>query len=87
MEDIFSYFRGYLDHLTNQNFSPGRIRTMIFQYGPTAGHIRGLVADSLCKDEGIDVTAESVLVTVGCQEAMLLTLRLRAGLVSWRASA
>jgi (S)-3,5-dihydroxyphenylglycine transaminase len=47
----------------------------VFQYGPTAGRIRELIARSLRDDENIDVPAESIVVTVGCQEAMLLVLR------------
>ena len=43
----------------------------MFQYGPTAGQIRELIASSLREDENIDVPAESIVVTVGCQEAML----------------
>jgi (S)-3,5-dihydroxyphenylglycine transaminase len=75
VEDIFRHLRSYLDYLSQQGSSPARIRTMLFQYGPTAGHIRELVADSLRADEGIDVAPESIVVTVGCQEAMLLALR------------
>jgi (S)-3,5-dihydroxyphenylglycine transaminase len=75
VEDIFKHLRAYIEYLSEQGASPDRIRTTLFQYGPTAGHIRGLVADSLREDEGIDVPPESIVVTVGCQEAMLLTLR------------
>lgn len=75
VEQIFSYVRRYLDHLAQQGESPARIREALFQYGPTAGRIRELIAGSLRADEGIDVPAESIVVTVGCQEAMFLTLR------------
>ncbi|MEU5219886.1 aminotransferase class I/II-fold pyridoxal phosphate-dependent enzyme [Streptomyces sp. NPDC020807] len=74
-EQIFTYLRHYVDHLHRQGSSPEQIRTTLFQYGPTSGHIRELVADSLRKDEGIDVPPESVVVTVGAQEAMLLAVR------------
>lgn len=37
--------------------------------------VRGLVADWLRKDEGIDAAPETVAVTVGCQEAMVLAVR------------
>ncbi|MDQ0698843.1 (S)-3,5-dihydroxyphenylglycine transaminase [Streptomyces sp. W4I9-2] len=74
-EEIFGHIRRYLDHLAGQGNDPDSIRTAVYQYGPTAGHIRELIADSLRKDEGIDVPPESIVVTVGAQEAMLLTLR------------
>jgi (S)-3,5-dihydroxyphenylglycine transaminase len=74
-EQIFIHIRRYLDHLAEQGASPQEVRAAIFQYGPTAGTIRELIARSLREDEGIDVPAESIVVTVGCQEAMLLAVR------------
>lgn len=74
-EQIFSHLRGYLDHLAEQGSSPRQVRTAMYQYGPTAGQIREIIADSLRADEDIDVPAESLVVTVGAQEAMLLVLR------------
>ncbi len=74
-EQIFTYIRTYLDHLAAEGNSPGQIRSALFQYGPTAGQIRELIARSLRDDENVDVPAESIVVTVGCQEAMLLVLR------------
>src|SRR5205814_6339244 len=52
-----------------------QVRDMLFQYGPTAGRIQDLIAAALRADENIDVPPESIVVTVGCQEAMLLALR------------
>ncbi|MEU6431042.1 PLP-dependent aminotransferase family protein [Microbispora sp. NPDC046973] len=75
VEQIFTYIRRYLDHLAAGGDSPARIRDVLFQYGPTAGLIRELIAASLREDEGIDVPVESVVVTAGCQEAMFLVLR------------
>jgi (S)-3,5-dihydroxyphenylglycine transaminase len=74
-EQVITYIRGYLDHLAAQGKSPGEVRGAVFQYGPTAGQIRELIARSLRDDEDIDVPAESIVVTVGCQEAMFLVLR------------
>lgn len=74
-EEIFEHIRRYLDHLAKTGYTPGEIRDAVFQYGPTHGQIRELIADSLRKDEDIDVPPEAIVVTVGCQEAMLLTLR------------
>ncbi|MFA7767441.1 PLP-dependent aminotransferase family protein [Streptomyces sp. NPDC048723] len=74
-EQIFTQIRRYLDHLIEQGCSPQDIRTAMYQYGPTAGQIREIIADSLRADENVDVPAESIVVTVGAQEAMLLVLR------------
>jgi (S)-3,5-dihydroxyphenylglycine transaminase len=74
-EQIFTAIRRYLDHLAELGNSPEQIRAAMFQYGPTAGQIRELIAASLREDEGIEVPAESIVVTVGFQEAMLLALR------------
>lgn len=74
-EEIFAHLRRYLDHLADEGRSPEQIRTAMYQYGATAGQIRELIAESLRVDEGIDVPAESIVVTVGAQEGMLLVLR------------
>ncbi|MFF3641292.1 aminotransferase class I/II-fold pyridoxal phosphate-dependent enzyme [Streptomyces sp. NPDC002564] len=74
-EQIFTHLRRYLNHLQEQGSSPQQVRTALYQYGPTAGQIREIIADSLRADEDIDVPAESIVVTVGAQEAMLLVLR------------
>lgn len=65
----------YLRYLGDRGYSPRQIRDSLYQYGPTAGQIREVIADSLRVDENIDVPAESIVVTVGSQEAMLLALR------------
>jgi (S)-3,5-dihydroxyphenylglycine transaminase len=75
IEQIFTYLRGYLDHLAASGKSPGEVRDELFQYGPTAGRIQEVIASSLRADENIDVRPESIVVTVGCQEAMFLVLR------------
>ncbi|MGW0330962.1 aminotransferase class I/II-fold pyridoxal phosphate-dependent enzyme [Streptomyces sp. NPDC003011] len=74
-EELFGHIRRYLDHLAARGASADEVRTALYQYGPTAGRIRELIADSLRTDEGIDVPPESIVVTVGGQEAMLLSLR------------
>lgn len=74
-EEVIAHLRRYLDHLKDQGASPAQVRTAVYQYGPTAGQIRAIVADSLRGDEGIDVPAESIVVTVGAQEAMMLVVR------------
>ncbi|MFI9161959.1 PLP-dependent aminotransferase family protein [Kitasatospora aureofaciens] len=74
-EQLFGYLRRYLDHLAETGHSPAEVRSALFQYGPTAGRIREVIAESLRQDEGIDVPPESIVVTVGCQEAMFLAVR------------
>ncbi|MFC3576815.1 PLP-dependent aminotransferase family protein [Streptomyces yaanensis] len=75
IEEIFKHIRRYLEYLEDGGVSPADIRDALFQYGPTAGRIRDVIADSLHLDEGIDVSPESIVVTVGCQEAMFLAVR------------
>jgi (S)-3,5-dihydroxyphenylglycine transaminase len=74
-EEILTHIRRYMEHLAESGYSPGQVRDALFQYGPTGGIIRELIADSLRQDENIEVPPESIVVTVGCQEAMLLTVR------------
>jgi (S)-3,5-dihydroxyphenylglycine transaminase len=74
-EQIFAHIRRYLDYLEGNGLGPAQVRDAMFQYGPTAGRIRELIAASLAADEHIDVPPESIVVTVGCQEAMFLVLR------------
>jgi (S)-3,5-dihydroxyphenylglycine transaminase len=47
----------------------------MFQYGRTNGEIHDLIARTLANDEDLHVPAESVVVTVGAQEGMVLALR------------
>lgn len=44
------------------------------QYNRTNGLIRDLISDHLANDEGIHVSPESIIVTVGAQEAMAIAL-------------
>lgn len=75
VEQIFSSIRGYLDHLAAEGRSPAEIKDAVFQYGPAGGRIREVIAQWLRRDEGIDVAPESIVVTVGAQEAIVLALR------------
>jgi (S)-3,5-dihydroxyphenylglycine transaminase len=74
-DEIFRHINSYLDYLSEGGSSPAQIRDALFQYGPTAGRIRELIVNSLREDENIDVSPDSIVVTVGCQEAMFLALR------------
>lgn len=74
-DDLIRHLRTYLDHLERGGQSEAQIRDQLFQYGPTAGLIRDLIAGHLAAEEDIHVAPESIVVTVGAQEAMLITLR------------
>lgn len=53
-------------------------RTML-QYGPAQGVINEVVTRHLAVDEGIRTGPESIVITVGCQEAMFLVLKALRG--------
>ncbi len=61
--------------MRDKGFRPEQVRTALFQYGRTNGEIHELIARTVANDERIDVPPESVVVTVGAQEGMLLALR------------
>lgn len=73
--DLDRYLKIYLDHLTEQGMSDGQRDTALLQYGRTNGQLGRLIARMLDVDEGIRVPPESVMVTAGCQEAMIIALR------------
>jgi (S)-3,5-dihydroxyphenylglycine transaminase len=74
-EDIERHLATYTDHLRDAGRSPEQIRRQLMQYGRTNGFIHDLIARTLATDEGIDVPAEAIAVTTGCQEAMVIVLR------------
>ncbi|MGH3683141.1 MAG: PLP-dependent aminotransferase family protein, partial [Natronosporangium sp.] len=74
-DEVFAALHRYVGYLTERGATPQQVRRTLCQYGTTAGEIRELVAESLRADEGILAEPGSVVVTVGCQEAMLLVLR------------
>ncbi|MFF4380663.1 PLP-dependent aminotransferase family protein [Kitasatospora sp. NPDC001547] len=74
-EDVAGHLETYLAHLADRGLGRDAVRTALFQYGPTKGVINELVARSLANDEGLTVDPEALVVTVGAQEGMLLTLR------------
>ncbi|MFH8572542.1 PLP-dependent aminotransferase family protein [Streptomyces sp. NPDC017993] len=76
VERIGYYLDAYKRHLSEDlGRTPDEVRTMLFQYGRTNGQIHELVARTLRNDEGIDADPASLVVTVGCQEGMFITLR------------
>ncbi|WP_228985439.1 aminotransferase class I/II-fold pyridoxal phosphate-dependent enzyme, partial [Streptomyces sp. DH12] len=52
-----------------------QVRRTLFQYGATKGIVGDLIVRHLLLDEGITADEADVLVTTGCQEAMVLVLR------------
>ena len=74
-DDVDRYLKIYLAHLAEQGIGPEESSRRLLQYGRTNGQIGGLIARMLAVDEGITVPAEAVMVTAGCQEAMIIALR------------
>jgi (S)-3,5-dihydroxyphenylglycine transaminase len=75
-ELIPEYLAAYTNYLRNAlGYTRDQVRTNLFQYGRTNGHIHDLIARTIANDEGLSVPAESIVVTAGCQEGMLLVLR------------
>ncbi|GAB2631458.1 aminotransferase-like domain-containing protein [Kribbella swartbergensis] len=75
LEDLHTYLDLFADHLRSQGYDEPAVRRTIFQYGRTKGVVHDLIARNLALDEDIHVDPESIVVTVGCQEAMLLAVR------------
>jgi (S)-3,5-dihydroxyphenylglycine transaminase len=75
VEDVFTAMRRYLDDLIASGRTERAVRATLYQYGPSAGIIRELIANSLREDEGMDVAPGHIVVTVGAQEGMILALR------------
>ena len=70
------YLRAFCAYLrADRGMTDRQVARTLFQYGDTKGIITDLVARNLAVDEGIEVDPGSVVVTVGCQEAMFLVLR------------
>ncbi|MFJ2604291.1 PLP-dependent aminotransferase family protein [Streptomyces sp. NPDC087425] len=66
-------FTGYL--VQERGLTPVAARRLLQEYGPSRGIINDLVARALTLDHGLAVDASSIVVTAGCQEAMLLAVR------------
>ena len=75
VDDIDKHVQAYLTHLRERGLSEAQSRQLLTQYGRTNGHLGGLIARMLDVDEDIHVPDEAVMVTAGCQEAMVIALR------------
>lgn len=74
--DVDRYLRRYADYLSaERGMSADAVRRQVFQYGPSAGTIRELVVRFLARAEGIEADPRAVVMTTGCQEAMVVVLR------------
>lgn len=73
---IHDYIDTYCCYLKgDRGFSDAEVNQALFQYGRTKGIVHELIARQLRRDEGIAADPEAIVVTVGCQEAMFITLR------------
>ncbi len=76
IEDLHAYLDTFCEYLRDElGYDDAAVRRTVFQYGRTKGIVHRLVARNLLADEGITVDPEALVVTVGCQEAMVLALR------------
>ena len=75
VEDVQRYLAAYVGHLRARGLAEARVRQAILQYGRTNGLLGAMIARMLELDEDIRVPAESIMVTSGCQEAMIIALR------------
>lgn len=75
-ERIAGYLDSYVAYLqATCGYSQAQVRSALFQYGRTKGQIHELIARTVGNDEGLSVSPDAVVVTVGAQEGMLLVLR------------
>ncbi|MGG8410252.1 PLP-dependent aminotransferase family protein [Streptomyces sp. 12297] len=76
LDAVHRHLETYREHLlTTTGSDETRVLRTLLQYGRTKGIIHELIARNLLVDEDITVDPESIVVTVGCQEALYLTLR------------
>ncbi|MEW1860512.1 MULTISPECIES: PLP-dependent aminotransferase family protein [unclassified Streptomyces] len=74
--DIPALLDRYVGHLARERgLDRAAARLLLYEYGPARGLINDLVAEALRTDLGITCGPDSVVITAGAQEAMLLTLR------------
>ncbi|MFJ4679517.1 PLP-dependent aminotransferase family protein [Kitasatospora sp. NPDC088783] len=76
IQSVHCRLERFCDHLsTDLGYGPAEVRRTLCQYGRTSGIVQHLIARHLEVDEEMRVDPESIVVTVGCQEAMFLALR------------
>jgi (S)-3,5-dihydroxyphenylglycine transaminase len=73
---IHQYLDIYCTYLREElRYDEARVNRTLFQYGRTKGIVHDLIARELAVDEDIAADPEAIVVTVGAQEAMFITLR------------
>ncbi|MGC5345649.1 PLP-dependent aminotransferase family protein [Streptomyces sp. AM 4-1-1] len=74
--DTTRYLDRFVSHVAA---APGSTREtaarLLYEYGPARGIVNTVVAEALRRDQGIDADPDSLVITVGAQEAMFLTVR------------
>jgi (S)-3,5-dihydroxyphenylglycine transaminase len=75
VEDVERYVAAYVGSLRAEGMGEAQVRQALLQYGRTNGQLGAMIARMLDIDEDIHVPAESIMVTAGCQEAMVIALR------------
>jgi (S)-3,5-dihydroxyphenylglycine transaminase len=75
VSDVERYLTAYIGHLRAHGMDENQIRRAILQYGRTNGRLGEMIARMLEIDEDIRVPPDSIMVTAGCQEAMVIALR------------
>ncbi|MGP8298312.1 aminotransferase-like domain-containing protein [Streptomyces inhibens] len=74
--DLTRYIDSCRRHLAQrQGLDQEAAQRLLFEYGPSRGIINEVVADALNRDHRLGAEPSDVVITVGCQEAMFLTLR------------
>lgn len=73
---IHHYLDVFCRYLTDElGYGEAEVNRTLFQYGRTKGIIHELIARYLLVDEGITADPDSIVVTVGYQEAMFAVVR------------
>ncbi|MGH3854048.1 MAG: PLP-dependent aminotransferase family protein [Pseudonocardiaceae bacterium] len=76
VESLHQYLRTFCRYLSNERgYSAEEVTRVLCQYGRTNGIVHELIARHLLVDEDLEVDPGSIVVTVGCQEAIFLVLR------------
>ncbi len=78
--DAGPHITRFVHHLVHtRGLRRDQANRLLVEYGPSQGIINDLIAQALTTDLGADVDPGSVVVTVGAQEALLLTIRALCG--------
>ena len=75
VDDVAKYLDAYVAFLRSEGVSEARIRQALLQYGRTNGQLGPMIARTLEVDEDIRVPPDAIMVTSGCQEAMIVAVR------------